>query len=69
MPLTELQSLIQGSHLPNYYEQLLIHHKAIIESVKLIGKSETATKLDMTAPKFSIVYKMILAYSMIVTKG
>ena len=65
MPLTKLHELIQNDHLPNYYEELLRHHKEIIASVKEIGKVKTAELLKMTAPKFSIVYKMILAYSMI----
>jgi len=68
MPLTELEALIQGSHLPNYYEQLLIHHKEIIASVKAKGQKETAEILNIAVGKFNPLYKMIIAYSMIVSK-
>ena len=69
MPLTQLEALIQGSHLPNYYEELLHNHEAIIASVKAIGQKETAEILNIAVGKFSNIYKMILAYSMIVNKA
>jgi len=65
MPLSTLEKLINKEHLPDYYEQLLHHHKEIIASVKKVGKGETANILNMTAPKFSIIYKMIIAYAVI----
>lgn len=69
MSLTELQALIKGSHLPDYYQQLLIHHEAIIKYTNEHSQADTAKVLVMSVGKFSTIYKMILAHYMIVKKS
>lgn len=64
----ELESIFTDNHDDSYYDKLLEHHKLIIKSVRNTNQKTVANIIGMTEPKFSAVYRLLLAYE-VVTNG
>ena len=62
MPLTDLNKLFGVEHDVSYYDNLLKYHKVIIRAVRNTTQKQVAEAIRMSAPKFSAVYRVLLAY-------
>ena len=63
MSLSDLRPLIARERVPNYYPLLLKNYKSIIEAVEETNQKQVALDIGMSAPKFSVIYKLLLAYA------
>ncbi len=63
MPLTDLNKLFTAEHTATYYDDILKHHKLILKTVRNTNQKKVAEALNMTEPKFSAIYRLLLAYA------
>jgi len=63
MPLTELNNIFTEEHNATYYDDLLANHKLIIRTVRNTNQKTVAKAINMSEPKFSAIYKLLLAYA------
>lgn len=63
MSLTELNKLFTEEHSATYYDDILANYKLIIKTVRNTNQKTVAKALGMTEPKFSAIFRLLLAYA------
>lgn len=59
----ELQSSIkEGTHLPNYYEEVLLNSKDIILDIGMRGQIPVAESIGMAQSKLSVIKPLLVAH-------
>ena len=59
----QLEQLFTTEHSATYYDDVLKHHKLIIKTVRNTNQKSVAKTLGITEPKFSAMYRLLLAYA------
>ena len=63
MPITELNKIFNIAHTATYYDDILANYKLIIKTARNTNQKTVAEAINMSEPKFSAIYKLLLAYA------
>ena len=56
------QSIQDGQHIPDYYEQVLLHSESILLDISLYGQIDAAKLIGLTQARLSNMKPLLVAF-------
>ena len=61
--LDKISKEVKQTYKPTYYKDIILNYQEILDAVEETSQRHVAESLNMTPPKFSAIYNLLVAYA------